>query len=199
MDSTLFELLKNTQNVNLRETLENKIKHLEKISYIQDILTNMIDQINMNFIDPKSDFEPDYFDNILTNTKTKLQIYFFQEDLNFFELVYNQFVLDYKNLCAEYVGDYTQCYSPFLVDPFSNRYEPTLKKELFNINYCIGLIDSKLPKNTYDWNQLTINEYRFRGIIIANIHALNAKYHNKLQKLLYEFRISLVCGMKKLY
>ena len=57
MDTTLFELLKTTQDVNLRETLENKIKYLEKISYIQDILTNMLDQINMDFIDPKSDFE----------------------------------------------------------------------------------------------------------------------------------------------
>jgi len=199
MDSTLFELLKTTQDVNLRETLENKIKHLEKISYIQDILTNMIDQINMDFIEPKSDFEPDYFDNILTNTKTKLEIYFSQEDLNFFELVYNQFVLDYKNLCAEYVGDYTQCYSGLIIDPFSNRYEPTLKKELFNINYCIGLIDAKLPKNTSNWNQLTINMYRFRGIIITNIHAINAKYHTKLQKLLYEFRIGLVGCVKNLY
>ncbi len=58
MNSTIFELLKTTQDVNLRETLENKIKHLEKISYIQDILTNIIDQINMDFIDAKSDFEP---------------------------------------------------------------------------------------------------------------------------------------------
>jgi hypothetical protein len=71
----------------------------------------MLDKINMDFIDPKSDFEPDYFDNILTNTKTKLEIYFSQEDLDFFEPVYNQFMLDYKNLCVEYVGDYAQCYS----------------------------------------------------------------------------------------
>ena len=84
---------------------------MEKISYVQDILTNMLDKINMDFIDPKSDFEPDYFDNILTNTKTKLEIYFSQEDLDFFEPVYNQFMLDYKNLCVEYVGDYAQCYS----------------------------------------------------------------------------------------
>jgi len=121
MDSTLFELLKTTQDVNLRETLENKIKHLEKISYVQDILTNMLDLIELNFIDAKTDFELDYFDNILTNTKTKLQIYFSQEDLYFFKLVYNQFVLDYKNLCVEYVGDYAQCYSGILIDPFSNR------------------------------------------------------------------------------
>lgn len=199
MDTTLFELLKNTQDVNLRETLENKIKHLEKISYVQDILTNMLDQINMDFIDAKSDFELDYFDNILTNTKIKLQIYFSQEDLDFFEPVYNQFILDYKNLCVKYVGDYAQCYSGILIDPFSNRYEPTLKKELFNINYCIGLIDNKLPKNTTHWNQLTINMYRFRGIIVTNIHMLNAKYHTKLHKLLYEFRIGLVNNIKNLY
>jgi hypothetical protein len=98
METTLFELLKTTQDINLRETLENKIKHLEKRFYIQDMITNMLERINMDFIDAKTDFESDYFDNILTNTKTKLQIYFSQEDLNFFELVYNQFVLDYKNL-----------------------------------------------------------------------------------------------------
>ena len=84
MDTTLFELLKTTQDVGLRETLENKIKHLEKILLTQNAILDIYNQIEFEFIEPTKDFEPDYFDQLLTNTKIEIdlccQLYF-----NFFE------------------------------------------------------------------------------------------------------------------
>ncbi len=190
MENSLFELLETTQDIGLRETLENKIAHLNKILHIQNVLTNMYNNIEINFIEPNCDFDLNYFDVILTNTITELN-FCSQEEINSFIEIYNQFVLNYKNLCKQYAIDYNKTHAHITIEFFCKKNIPSLEKELFNIVYCARIINNYLPKTKLEIFTLAFTATKHTCVIINNINKLNIDYNNKLHELLYKFRIEL--------
>jgi hypothetical protein len=168
----------------LRETLE-------KITRMQNIVLELYNQIEWNFIEANEDFGLGYFDQLFANVLGNLN-FCSGEFLDLFKSICNQFILNYKTILRDYVGEYSQCYFSLTIDPFSVRYESILKKEIFNLIYCIKIIDEKLPTSQVWWVGLHYNMIRWNGMVLSNINKLNNKYHGKLLKLLGEFRIGWI-------